>query len=58
MYNNKLIVIDEFIVHIDKNIYFCDVTNFIDCGKNITNVKNVELIRQNFYTCFRNTILT
>ena len=57
MYDDKSIVIENFIVHIDKNIYFRDVTNFIDRVKNMTNVKNVELIRHNFYTCFRDTIL-
>ena len=57
MYDDKSIVIENFIVHIDKNIYFRDVSNFVDRVKDMTNVKNVELIRQNLYTCFRDTAL-
>ena len=39
-------------MHVEKNIYFRDVNDFIDRVKNMTNVKNAKLIRQNFYICF------
>ena len=58
MYDEKFVVIDQVIEHIEKNIYFRNVNDFIDRVKNITNIKNVELIRQNLYICFRDTTLT
>ena len=58
MYNEKFVVIDQIIEHIEKNIYFRDVNNFINRVKNMKFFKNVDLIRQNLYICFRNTILT
>ena len=57
MYDEKFAVINQIIEHIEKNIYFRNVNNFINRVKNITNIKNVELIRQNLYICFFNTIL-
>ena len=57
LYDDKSIVIVEFIEHIDKNIYFRNVTYFIERVKNIIKIKNVELIRQNFYICFRDIAL-
>ena len=56
MYDEKSIIIEKFIMHVEKNIYFRDVNDFIDRVKNITNVKNTKLIRQNFYICFRNIV--
>ena len=56
MYDEKSIVIEKFIIHVEKNIYFRDVNDFINRVKNITNVKNAKLIRQNFYICFRNNV--
>ena len=58
MYEFKFVVIENSIKHFDKNIYFRDVDMFIDRVKNMTIVKNVELIRQNFYICFRDIVLT
>ena len=56
MYETKFVVIENLIKHFDKNIYFRDVDMFIDRMKNMIVVKNVELIHQNFYICFRDTI--
>ena len=56
MYEIKFVVIENFIKYFDKNIYFRDVDIFIDRVKNMIVIKNVELIRQNLYICFRNTI--
>ena len=58
MYDEKSIVIEKFIMHIEKNIYFRDVNDFIDRVKNMTNVKNAKLIRQNFYICFRKIVFS
>ena len=58
MYDEKSIVIEKFIMHVEKDIYFRDVNDFINRVKHITNVKNVELIRQNFYICFRNIVFS
>ena len=58
MYNEKFVVIDNFIEHINKNIYFQNVNVFIERVKNIIKVKEIKLIRQNLYICFKNTILT
>ena len=58
LYDDKSTAIVEFIEYIDKNTYFRNVTYFIERVKNIIEVKNVELIRQNFYTCFRDIALT
>ena len=57
MYNGKFVVIDDFIEYINKNIYFRNVNVFIERIKNIIEVKKIELIRQNLYICFKNTIL-
>ena len=58
MYNDKSAIIDDFIKHVDKNIYFKIVNNFIDRVKNMINVKKTKIIRQNLYICFRKTALT
>ena len=57
MYDEKFVVIDEFIEFIDKNIYFRNVIYFIDRIKNMIEIKKVEIIRQNLYICFRNIVL-
>ena len=43
MYNDKSAVIDNFIKYINKNIYFRNVTYFIERVKNIIKVKKIEL---------------
>ena len=45
MYNDKFAIINDFIKHVDKNIYFRNVNNFIDCVKHIINVKKTKIIR-------------
>ena len=57
MYNGKFVVIDNLIEYINKNIYFRNVNIFIERMKNIIKIKEIELIRQNLYTCFKSTIL-
>ena len=52
MYERKFVINSNFIVYFNKNIYFRNVTNYINYIKNIINVKSVELIRQNLYICF------
>ena len=56
MYKFKFVVIEKSIKHFDKNTYFHDVDIFIDRVKNMIIVKNIELIRQNLYICFRNIV--
>ena len=58
MYDDKFAIIDNFIKHVDKNIYFRNVNDFIDCVKNIIDVKKTKMIRQNLYICFREIALT
>ena len=58
MYDEKFVVIESVIEHIEKNIYFRDVNDFINRVKNMIDVKSVELIRQNLYICFRDIALT
>ena len=57
MYDDKSAAIDELIEHIDKNMYFRNVIYFIDRIKDMTEVKKVEVIRQNLYICFRSIAL-
>ena len=45
MYNNKFAIIDDFIKHINKNIYFQNVNNFINRVKNIIDIKKTKIIR-------------
>ena len=56
-YDDKFVVIEKIIKHVDKNIYFRDVNDFIDRVKNMINVKNVEFVHQNLYICFRKTTM-
>ena len=57
MYDGKSAVTDELIEHTDKNTYFRDVSYFIDRIKNMTEVKKIEVVRQNLYICFRDIAL-
>ena len=58
MYDGKSAVTDNFIEHVDKNIYFRNVNDFIDRVKNMIDVKEADMIRQNLYICFREIALT
>jgi len=57
MYNNKFVVIDNFIQYVNKNIYFWDIYLFIERIKNITTIKSANLFRNNLYTCLRDNVL-
>ena len=52
-YEDKNVIIDNFIEHVDKNIYFRDVHLYIEKIKNMLIFKKIELIRHNFYNCMR-----
>ena len=58
MYDGKSVAIDQVIEHIGKDIYFRDVNDFIDRIKDMADIKDVELVRQNLYICFRDISLT
>ena len=56
-YEDKNVIIDNFIEHVDKNIYFRDVHFYIEKIKNMSILKEVELIRHNLYNCMREHVL-
>ena len=56
-YENKTIFIDDSISHFDKNTFFKNVHLFVNRVKNIVAVKNLKLIRKNFWTCLRDRAL-
>ena len=58
MYNDKSIIIDNFIELIDKNIYFCNIYLFIERIKNMTTTKNIKIIKNKSYIYFRDIALT
>ena len=53
-YDNKTTIIDEFMKHVDKNIYFRDVHMFVDRIKNVIVIKSDKLVKNNLYICFKN----
>ena len=57
MYDGKSVIIENHIEHIEKNIYFQDVHLFIERIKDITVIKNAKMIKNHFYTYFRNIVL-
>jgi hypothetical protein len=57
MYENKSILIEEFIEHAEKDIYFRDVHLFLKRVKDVTKVKNAAQIRENLFTCLRDLTL-
>ena len=50
-------IINEFITHVDKNIYFRNVYIFVDRIKNVIIIKSNKLIKNNFYIYFKNKAL-
>ena len=56
-YDEKIVVIASAIEHAEKNIYFWNIHIFVKWVKNIIIVKDFELIRNNFYTCFKKIAL-
>ena len=57
LYDEKSVNNNEVIIHTSKNTYFRDVHLFIERIKNFVMIKDAELIRDNFWTCFWNTAL-
>jgi hypothetical protein len=57
MYENKSIVIEEFIEHAEKNIYFRNVHLFLKRVKDVAKVKDAAQIRKNLFTCLRELTL-
>ena len=57
MYENKFVHIDDFIIQIEKNIYFRDVYYFLRRTNDIVKFKKTKIVRQNLWICFKNTAL-
>ncbi len=57
MYENKFTLTEEFIKHVEKNIYFKDVHLFLKRVKNVIRVKNVNQVRKNLFICLRDLTL-
>ena len=57
MYDDKFVSTEETMKHIEKNTYFRDVHFFIERVKNLVTIKDIELIRENLWTCLRDTAL-
>jgi hypothetical protein len=58
IFDEKILTTIEFIQHVEKNTYFRNVHLFIDKVKNFAIAKEVEIIRNNLYTCLREFIMT
>jgi hypothetical protein len=58
IYDEKILVTVEFMQHVEKDIYFRDVHLFLDRVKNFVMTKEVEIERNNLYTCLRESIMT
>ena len=56
MYDGKSVITENFIEHIEKNIYFRNVHLFIERIKNMTVIKNAKMIKNNLYTRFRDIV--
>ena len=57
LYDEKSAVIDNVIEHFDKDTYFRDIYIFIERIKNIAQIKDDTIVRNNLYTCLRETAL-
>ena len=58
LYDEKSAVIGNVIENFDKNTYFRDIHIFIERIKNIAQIKNDTIVRNNLYICLRETVLT
>ena len=58
LYDEKSATIENAIEHLEKDIYFRDVHVFIEKIKNMTQIKDDILIKNNLYSCLRNIALT
>ena len=56
MYDGKSVIIENFIEHIRKDIYFRDVHLFIERIKDMIIIKSAKMIKNNFYICFRDIV--
>ena len=56
-YDEKFATIEDLIVHFEKNTYFRNVHVFIDRVKDMTLMKRFDVIRNNLFTCLRETAL-
>ncbi len=57
MYDNKFTFTEEFIEHVEKDIYFRDVHLFLKRVKNVIRMKNVSQVRKNLFICLRDLTL-
>ncbi len=53
IYDDKILITAESMQHANKDIFFKDIHLFIDWVKNITVIKDAEIVRNNLYTCLR-----
>jgi hypothetical protein len=58
IYDEKILITIESIQHVEKDTYFRDVHLFIDRVKNFVVAKRAEIIRNNLYTCLRESTMT
>ena len=58
LYEDKSAITDNAIEHSDKDIYFRNIHIFIERIKNIAQIKEDALMRNNLYICLRETTLT
>jgi hypothetical protein len=57
-YDEKILVTAKFMQHVEKDIYFRDVHLFLDRVKDFVMTKEVEIVRNNLYTCLRESVMT
>jgi hypothetical protein len=57
-YDDKILITSKFMQHVEKNIYFRNVHLFLDRIRNFVATKKVEIMRNNLYTCLRESIMT
>ncbi len=58
IYDDKILITVESMQHVEKNTYFRDVHLFIERVKNFAIAKEIETVRNNLYTCLRESIMT
>ena len=56
-YDDKTIVIDDSIIHVDKKIYYKNVHFFVNRIKNMITIKNKKFFRENLWICLRSRAL-
>ena len=58
MYDNKSTIIDDSIDNVDKKTYYRDVNLFIDKIKNIIEIDDSNVFKQNLWICLRDIVFT